>query len=132
MNWRLIFQLSLFGLAMGIATVFLIPSNIEPIFWAVIFIVCAYMIGKQCEVKHFLHGLLLGLANSIWITACHMIFFSQYIATHPQEAAMMTRMPLQPRAMMALTGPIIGLITGVVMGLLALIASKIIKRSPTA
>jgi hypothetical protein len=37
MNWRLIAQLSLFGLAMGIATVFFIPSTIEPLFWLVIF-----------------------------------------------------------------------------------------------
>jgi uncharacterized membrane protein len=33
MNWKLIFLLSLFGLAMAIATVFVIPSNIEPLFW---------------------------------------------------------------------------------------------------
>jgi len=32
MNWKLAIQLSLFGLAMGVSTVFLIPSNIEPIF----------------------------------------------------------------------------------------------------
>jgi hypothetical protein len=31
MNWKLIIQLSMFGLAMGIATVFVIPSNIEPV-----------------------------------------------------------------------------------------------------
>jgi hypothetical protein len=47
MNWKLIFQLSLFGLAMGIATVFVIPSNIEPAFWLVIFLICAYLIAKQ-------------------------------------------------------------------------------------
>jgi hypothetical protein len=33
MNWRLTFQLSLFGLAMGIGTVIIIPSNVEPLFW---------------------------------------------------------------------------------------------------
>ena len=33
MNWKLIVQLSLFGLAMGVATVFWVPSTIEPIFW---------------------------------------------------------------------------------------------------
>ena len=35
-DWKLIFRLSLFGLAMAIATVFAIPSNIEPAFWLVI------------------------------------------------------------------------------------------------
>ncbi len=49
MNWNLIFKLSLFGLAMGIATVYWIPSNIEPYFWLVIFIICAYAIAKNCQ-----------------------------------------------------------------------------------
>jgi hypothetical protein len=44
MDWKLIFGLSLFGLAMAIATVFVIPSNVEPIFWLAIFLVCAYLI----------------------------------------------------------------------------------------
>jgi hypothetical protein len=41
MNWKLIAQLSCFGLAMGVATVFLIPSTIEPFFRLGIFVVCA-------------------------------------------------------------------------------------------
>ena len=73
MNWKLIFQLSLFGLAMGIATVYVIPSKIEPAFWLVIFLYCAYAIAKCSGGKNFLHGLLLGIANSIWITAAHVL-----------------------------------------------------------
>ena len=46
MNWKLIFGLSLFGLAMAIATVFVIPSKIEPFFWLAIFIICAIVIAK--------------------------------------------------------------------------------------
>lgn len=114
---------------MGIATVFLIPSKIEPMFWLAIFIVCAYFISKQTE-KPFSHGLLLGLANSVWITASHILFFNQYIANHPREAAMMSSMPLpdSPRVMMALIGPVVGLVSGVVMGLFALAARKLLKH----
>ena len=83
MNWKLIGMLSLFGLAMGIATIFVIPSNVEPLVWLVIFLICAYVIAKQSPGKHFLHGLLLGLANSVWITAAHILLFEQYIASHP-------------------------------------------------
>lgn len=50
MNWPLILKLSLFGLVMGIATVFVIPSRVEPLFWLGIFVVCAYVIAKQCPV----------------------------------------------------------------------------------
>ena len=132
MNWKLILQLSLFGLAMGFATVFFIPSEIEPAFWLVIFLVCAYIIAKRTPVKHFLHGLLLGLANSVWITASHVLLFSRYITNHPREAAMMTSMPFpdSPRLMMALTGPIVGLVSGLVLGLFALVGRKLVKRSP--
>ncbi len=133
MNWKLIFQLSMFGLAMGIATVFVIPSKIEPAFWLVIFLVCAYVIAKRRPGLLFLHGLLLGLANSVWITAAHVLFFDAYIARHAQEAAMMrsASLPIPPRLIMSLTGPMFGLISGVIIGLLALAAGKLLK-SPAA
>jgi hypothetical protein len=44
-------------LAMGIATVFVIPSNIEPWFWLLIFGVCALLIARGRSRLHFLHGL---------------------------------------------------------------------------
>lgn len=129
MNWKLIFQLSLFGLAMGIATVYVIPSKIEPAFWLVIFLYCAYVIAKCSGGKHFLHGLLLGLANSVWITAAHVLLFDAYVARHAREAAMIQSGPLSVprRLMMTIVGPLIGLISGVILGLFALIAGKLIK-----
>ena len=132
MGWKLIFQLSLFGLAMGIATVFVIPPNVEPVFWLVIFLICAYVIAKRRLTGRFVHGLLLGLVNSVWITAAHVLMFDRYISGHAQEAAMMKSMPLPdaPRLMMTMTGPVVGLISGIVIGLLALGAGKLTKRSP--
>jgi len=127
MNWKLILLLSLFGLAMGLATVFFIPSNIEPAFWLVIFVVCAYVIAKQTR-KPFLHGVLLGLANCVWITSAHILLFDQYIATHGQEAAMMSSMSIAPRLVMLLVGPLIGLISGIVIGVLAVLAARLNSR----
>jgi hypothetical protein len=129
MDWKLIFGLSLFGLAMAIGTVFVIPSNVEPIFWLLIFLVCAYLIARKRPDRHFLHGLLVGIVNSVWVTGAHIVFFSQYIANHPKEAAMMTSMPLptHPRLMMACVGPIVGVISGIIIGLLAFVAGKIVK-----
>ncbi|SRR5258708_22467264 len=129
MNWKLIFLLSLFALAMGVGTVFFIPPNIEPVCWLVIFVVCAYLIAKQTSRGRFLHGLILGLVNSVWVTASHVLLFDNYLATHAREAAMMKSMPLpgSPRLMMAIAGPIVGLISGVVIGLLALIAGKLVR-----
>lgn len=132
MNWKLIFQLSLFGLFMGIATVFLIPSKIEPLFWLAIFLVCAYIIAKQVPGNHFLHGLLVSIVNSVWITAAHVLLFDQYVANHQQEVEMMKSMPLSPRAMMALMGPVIGVVSGLVLGLFAFVAGKLVKPNSVA
>ena len=129
MHWKLIALLSLFGLAMGLATVFFLPSNVEPACWLAIFLVCAYVIAKQCVNRQFLHGLYLGLANCVWITASHIVFFDQYIAGHAREAEMIKSMPMpdSPRLMMALVGPVIGAISGALIGLLAAGAARFVE-----
>jgi hypothetical protein len=130
MNWKLIFLLSLFGLAMAIATVFVVPSSVEPWVWLAIFLICAYAIARAVPSKLFLHGLLLGIANSVWVTAAHIGLFDAYMAHHAREAAMMqaATMPLPPRLMMACVGPIVGAISGVMLGLLAMVAGWMLNR----
>lgn len=129
MNWKLIFSLSLFGLAMAVATVYWIPSNIEPIFWLGIFLICAYIIARNAPGKYFLHGFLVSLVNSIWITAVHSIFYDTYMANHPEVAEMNANMSVtNPRMVMILAGPIIGAVSGLVQGLLAYLASRLIKK----
>lgn len=129
MDWKLVGVLSLFGLAMAFGTVFFIPSKLEPVIWLVIFLVCAYLIAKERRDKHFLHGLMVGLVNSVWITSAHIFFFDTYIANHAREAEMMKSLPsgVSPKVLMAMSGPVIGLISGVVIGVLALVAGKMIK-----
>ena len=133
MKWSLIIVLSMFGLAMGLLTVSVIPSETEPFFWLAVFVVCAFVIARQCATRRFLHGLALGLVNSVWVTGSHVLFFSSYIANHAKEAAMMTSMPMpdSPRLMMTLTGPVIGLVSGVVLGLFALLAGLVVKPRGT-
>jgi len=130
MNWKLILGLSLVGLAMGLATVFWIPSNVEPFVWLVIFVFSAIVIAKRCGSRPFVHGLLVSVANSVWITGAHVLLFDQYLAHHPQEASMMQAMarPDLAREMMAVLGPVIGGISGVVLGFFSLIAFKLAER----
>jgi hypothetical protein len=134
MNWKLILQLSLFGLAMGVGTVFFIPSNVEPFCWLVIFLICAWCFAKQTAAKRFLHGLCLGLANSFWITTCHIVLFAEYAVRHVQVVEMMRSGPLgaSPRLMVLLIGIIAGLVSGVIIGLLSLAAGKMVKPSVPA
>ena len=131
MNWKLILQLSMFGLAMGLATVFFIPSKIEPFLWLLVFLASAYAIARRCASKHFLHGLFVGIVNSFWVTAAHVVFFNQYMAQHPQEAETMQSFPFEaPKLMVTLTGPVVGAMSGLVIGVLALIASKVLRPRP--
>jgi hypothetical protein len=127
MNLKLVGALSLFGLAMGIATIFAIPPNVEPFFWLAIFVFCAVVIARRQPSRPFAHGLLTSIANSVWITAAHLIFFERYVAGHPREASMMVNAPLDGRVMMLLTGPVIGVVSGLVLGLFAVVASKLVN-----
>jgi len=131
-NWRLIITLSLFGLAMAIATVSLIPSSREPVFWLGIFVACAYAIARRATSQFFLHGLLVSLVNGVWITGSHVLFFDTYITNHPQEAAMTASMPFSshPRILMVVIGPFIGLVSGLVLGAFCVIAAKLTPSGP--
>ena len=133
MNWKIIIQLSLFGLIMAFATVSLIPQKLEPFFWLVIFIFCAYVIAKVCTGKYFLHGFFVSLCNCVWIIAVHIAFAKTYTANHIE---MVTSMPgslaVHPRLGMLITGPFIGALFGVILGLFSLIASKIVKKKQLA
>ena len=63
--------------------------------------------------QHFLHGVLVRLAHSVWVTAW-------VTASHMP-------LPEHPRLMMALVGPVIGLVSGLVLGLLAVIVHKFVS-----
>ncbi len=134
MNWKLIFGLSLFGLAMAFATVSLITSNIEPICWLAIFLICAYLIAKNAPGKYFLHGLLVSIVNCIWVTGVHIMQSGAYMANHAKEVEGYTKMNTQfglsvTQSMLAI-GPFVGIFSGIVLGLFAIIASKIFKKQP--
>ena len=131
MNWKIIFQLSLFGLIMAIATISLIPSKIEPAFWLVIFVFCAYVIAKVCPGKYFLHGFFVSLVNCVWIIAAHVLFSKTYVANHLEMAtAMPGSLAQHPRIGMLVTGPVIGIISGIVLGLFSYLASLVVKKQP--
>jgi len=135
MNWKLIFTLSLFGLVMAFATVSLIPENIESICWLIIFIVCAYLIAKNASGKYFLHGFLVSLVNSVWITAVHTYSCTTYLANHPNAAQMGQKMQIIPghiRWSMLVSGPLFGIGFGLILGLFAFVVSKLMKKKPAS
>jgi len=132
MNWKIIFQLSVFGLIMAFATISLIPNNIEPVFWLVIFLFCAFVIARVCTGKYFLHGFLVSVVNCVWVTSAHLIFHASYIAHHKALADAFAQiqgpLSVHPRMLMAIVGTMIGLVSGLFLGLFAFIASLIVNK----
>lgn len=126
MNWKLIFALSFFGLAMAFGSLFGL-GMLEPVLWLVIFIICAWLIAKRAPGKYFLHGFLVSVVNSIWITTIHASFFSIYAKNNPQFVQ--SAPGWNPRVIMIIFGPLFGALFGVVAGLFAFVASKIVKKS---
>jgi hypothetical protein len=128
MNWKLVLQLAVFGIAMGLGTAFFVPSMVEPILWLIVFLLSAYTIARHCVKMRFLNGLLVGLLDSLLKTTVHMVFFSAYVARHPQ-IAMIRQMTsaVSPRQLILLSSPIWGLIYGTAIGLLTLLLALFIK-----
>jgi hypothetical protein len=131
MNWKLIFLLSLFGLAMAFATISLIPMTLEPVFWLVIFITCAWLIAKNTPGRYFLYGFLVSLVNCVWITGAHLYFHHAYLANHTDMAQRMADMPMggHPLRLMLITGLFIGILSGLILGLFSYIASRLVKKA---
>ncbi|HEY8072852.1 MAG TPA: hypothetical protein VIF62_02050 [Labilithrix sp.] len=126
MSLKLIFGLSLFGLAMGFATIFVIAPSTEPYVWAGILVVNAYLVAKYAPKRYFLHGVAVGLLNSVWITGAHYLLFDRYAAGHTRELAMTAHYGAA-RTMMLAFGPAVGLASGIVLGLCAYFASKFVE-----
>ncbi|WP_214073316.1 hypothetical protein [Mucilaginibacter sp. dw_454] len=126
MNWKLIFQLSVFGLIMAFATVSLISERAEPGFWIIIFVFCAIVIARGAPGRYFLHGFLVSLVNCVWITAVHCYFYDSYAAHHHDMVTMYKG--THPREMMLLFGPAFGILFGLVLGLFSFVASKLTDR----
>ena len=115
---------------MAISTVFWIPSSIEPFIWFFIFIICAYFIALKSSGKYFMTGFWVSIANCVWITAAHILFFHTYLSNHHHAAEMMVNMPVihSVRLMMLITGPLVGIVSGFMLGSFAFIGSKILQK----
>jgi hypothetical protein len=129
-KWKLIFSLSLVGVAVAIAGVFGWMGKIEPFLWLVIFVLYAVVIAKKVDGRFFLHGFLVSVVNGVWIAVIHSLFFPTYMANNPDMIASYEKFPhsIPPQVMMLIVGPIIGVLTGLVAGLFAYIAGKMMKK----
>ena len=126
MDWTTIILLSLFGIIMGALSVKGFTQKLEPFLWLLFGIITSLVLSKNLDQKTFLHGLLIGLAWGIVNGLTQSAFFDTYLENNSylQEGFKKTIF-IQPRYFVLITGPIIGLITGLVVGGLSLLLKRI-------
>ena len=123
MNLKLVLELSLFGLIISFVTLFRTPSNLEPVLWIIIFIICAIIIAFKCSGRYFLNGLGTGILDSVWMTLIHLLFFKTYISNHPFEREMINNSFFHdfPMVWMLFAGLGIGILAGLLLSIFALL-----------
>ena len=126
MDWKVIIILSAFGLIMGLLSLKGFTQKIEPFLWLLFTIATALVVSKNIDSGTFLHGLLIGLFWGVINALTQSIFFDTYIANNPQARENFDKITfVQPRYFVLITGPVIGLVTGVVLGGLSLLLRKV-------
>lgn len=142
MRWGLVVSLSMFGLAMALGTVAVIPSRLAALLWIAIFFVTSILIARRAPGRFFLHGFLVGLINWFWVTASHVAFHAAYLAHHASDfaARQAYTLPAMPAPIAAIVGPpftflqtydapIPGL-SALIYGVLSWLFSKWVRRRP--
>ncbi len=130
MNWKLILSLSGFGVIMGALSVLGWTRGVEGWLWLAIGIFCAGWMGTQLAERRFLHGFLVGLIGGAVGPAIQAVFFSTYVANNPEFSQAAAQLPPGiPFILIPIIAiPIGGLFSGVALGLLTLLAGKLLYR----
>ena len=128
MNWRLIFQLSLLSIVMGFASVLGLTRSYEWLIWLFVGVLSAWQFAKKTREERFLHGLCLGIFIGTFNSSIQAVFLPTYLLNNPGMVEALNALPqnLHPAAVVLIMGPIIGAFSGVVFGLLAAIAGKLL------
>ena len=126
MNWLLILLLSIFGVVMGFLSIKGYTGKIEPFLWLLLGIISALILSKNVNNRLFIHALVIGLFWGILNAIIQSGFFDQYLAnnTNLQERFKNTG-SIKPQYFVLIMGPLIGLVTGVVLGGLSILLKKL-------
>lgn len=126
MDWKVILALSAIGLIMGLLSVKGFTQKIEPFLWMLFGIATSLVLSKNIDNNTFLHGLFIGIAWGALNGLTQSIFFDTYMANNPQLQQSFEKSTLmRPKYFVLVTGPIIGLVTGLFLGGLAILLKKI-------
>ena len=114
MNWTIILLLASFGLLMGLLSINGYTQKAEPLLWLAFGIIVAFILSRNINNKPLVHALLIGLFWGVLNGVSQSAFFDQYLTNNPnlQERFKQSTF-IQPRWLVLITGPVVGLITGI-------------------
>jgi hypothetical protein len=136
MNWRLIGVICVVGVALGVVMLY-----VEFAFWTQLGIglalaaVFALILARFQPERHFLHGFVAGLIYGTVSSFLTGLMWETYLEYHPMVAEEMEEAAATAgdwvigfgRYMTMLGAPLNGAITGLILGVLAWLASKVIR-----
>lgn len=126
MNWIIILLLSCFGLLMGMLAVKGYTHKIEPFLWLLFAVVSIIVVNTNIDERVFIHGLCIGLMWGILNGWTQAVFFKSYIANNPALKENFDKITFMPaRLFPLLSGPVIGLISGLILGGLCFLVRKL-------
>ncbi len=130
MNWQLILTLSLLGVVLGLASVFGFMGNQVWVLWVLVAAFCAWQFARKTSANLFLHGFYLGIFVGVCASWVQAIFLPTYITNNPRMVEAFNDLPhdLHPAYVLLIMGPIIGAVSGIVIGLFAIAAGKFVQR----
>lgn len=131
MNWKIIILLVLLGVAIAAASLFgLVNSNYEWAYWLVAAIISGFVIAKSCSRSIFMHGVIVGLFSGILGSVIQSLFFDTYLENNKESLDGFKNITeaLAPQYVILFSGPFIGIAYGIVIGLIAIVFSKMASK----
>jgi hypothetical protein len=115
---------------MGIASVLGLTKGSDWLMWLCVGVFCAWKFAGKTHDELFLHGFYLGIFDGIFNSLVQAVFVSTYLSNNPGMVEALNSLPegLHPAFVLLIMGPIIGVVSGIVFGLLAVIAGKLVRR----
>ncbi|HXF04222.1 MAG TPA: hypothetical protein VNM72_02265 [Blastocatellia bacterium] len=130
MNWKLIVSLSGLGVLMGGASVLGLTRGSEGVLWLVFAALATVVIVRKAQTRPLLHGFFVGLIGGGLAPVVQFLFFSTYLASNPEVAEQFSRVPsgLGARYFVLVLAPVIGLVSGVALGLICWLGARLVVR----
>ena|SRR5688572_5954999 len=134
MNWKIILGLSLFGILMGVLSVFGLTGGLEWLLWLIIALISAVVIERSAPKLHVTSGFLVGFLDSLFSGIIVAFFWERYLLQNPDVLNRLAEMPegLAPEFFMIIASVLIGFIYGLFIGLVVFLIRKTKRRSAAA